>query len=427
MTKKNAKKSAARARKTTLGGKYQHHLRQVGGGDSNSYGGEATSPGTVGRLLASLRTTKTFNVQVGRLPAVGVSANAAVASAHAAELALHPKYSAKTGAVEKEITGDEMMLLIAAGAADIREVRVLRSFVEDGETFSERCPSCHRWLLCGTEEHEAACVCGQRYRMAFDRSDAWPEHHGVHCMDCGTDMADGQGHAVNDWQLQCDACHTHVAVKAAYANYGKASGDVANTNPVVGDPVPTDVEKLETMARADEELHRAIDAEEGVLRARLGLKPREGLLVQGLVRQMGGVVDGRFLEIRYDLRLGKTLNDAVEAAREHARVQADLLEVGIRRMDRPSHPTVCTWKRKYVGDEWKFTWHHAADDLGAEPLALSTPGASGSRREPREPESEKGLDPYAALDPKGPGFIDPYAALDPKGSGFIDPYGARRR
>ena len=39
MTKKNAQKLAARARQKSLGGKYHHHLRQVGGGQ-----GEGTSP-----------------------------------------------------------------------------------------------------------------------------------------------------------------------------------------------------------------------------------------------------------------------------------------------------------------------------------------------------------------------------------------------
>ena len=42
-------------------------------------------------------------------------------------------------------------------------------------TFSVRCENCDRWIWCGKEERESACVCGHRYRVSFDLSSelAW--------------------------------------------------------------------------------------------------------------------------------------------------------------------------------------------------------------------------------------------------------------
>jgi hypothetical protein len=90
-----------------------------------------------------------------------------------------------------------------------------------------------------------------------------------------------------------------------------------------------------------------------------------------MVRRYRGKIDGRYLILRYDgPGKGETFAQAVEEARRSAPTLADLLQVAIRRMDRPGHPWVCEWTRRKEGDAWSFRWMPGADDEAARPLDL---------------------------------------------------------
>lgn len=156
-------------------------------------------------------------------------------------------------------------------------------------------------------------------------------------------------------------------VRDAMAAYGEAGRQVLRTKPIAAGAIdPTPPEALSSFAKAQQRLHDAVDTEEVDLREQLGLPPKEGLVVQWLYRQKGGIVDASYAVVRYDSRRGKTFEQAVAAARRALGTRGDVLQVTIRRMDRAGHPTVCEWKRKAVADEFVFARHHAADDLGPE-------------------------------------------------------------
>lgn len=89
-----------------------------------------------------------------------------------------------------------------------------------------------------------------------------------------------------------------------------------------------------------------------------------------LARSKGGITSAHYLQLRFDPLKGQSVEDALAEARREARTRSDLLEVIIRRMDRPGHPTLCTWKRGTQADTWKFAWGQGADDAGADPLRL---------------------------------------------------------
>lgn len=84
----------------------------------------------------------------------------------------------------------------------------------------------------------------------------------------------------------------------------------------------------------------------------------------------GGPPDAHIVHLRFDPKKGQTFEDAVRALRQEASTRRDLLEAGIRRMDRAGHPWVCTWRRASVDDAWRFAWDRGADDPAAEPLTL---------------------------------------------------------
>lgn len=91
-----------------------------------------------------------------------------------------------------------------------------------------------------------------------------------------------------------------------------------------------------------------------------------------LVRRMGDATTGRYLILRAGSGDAASLafQLAYDLAREAPSELADLLEVSIRRADRPGHPWVCTWARQNVSELWTFRWCEAADDLDAPPLDL---------------------------------------------------------
>jgi hypothetical protein len=93
-----------------------------------------------------------------------------------------------------------------------------------------------------------------------------------------------------------------------------------------------------------------------------------------MVGSYGGVVTGRYLVIRSGSGGTSTesFQQAVDAARQAPREVAKLLEVSIRRIDRPGYPWVCAWTRQTTSDPWAFVWHVGADDRGAEPLPLES-------------------------------------------------------
>jgi hypothetical protein len=173
----------------------------------------------VAALLKQLSSLP-FGVIAGRLPAIGTSADAAVASAHARDLAINPKFFAESGAAKMIVTEDQVRTLVAAGAADSATTQLIRSFHnEHGATFSARCRLCDGWLWCGEHEHEATCTCGQPYRVVFDlhRLHHWSMPQGRRCFDCGsalqlTPPQDGRNpwKFLNEWQVRCNACMSQL-------------------------------------------------------------------------------------------------------------------------------------------------------------------------------------------------------------------------
>jgi hypothetical protein len=176
--------------------------------------------GPLEEVLRSLRARSAFGVVVERSTWRGrASADPRAAFAPPDPNAGGP--CAKSGGVEMQITRQQEALLLAAGGADSAEIQMIRSFFDAiGGTFTAQCQNCHRWILCGTEEREGACVCGQRHRVVFDLTKT--EHamlrisaHGPRCMDCGKlfRMTEWVGprevwRHPNAWQAQCDACFT---------------------------------------------------------------------------------------------------------------------------------------------------------------------------------------------------------------------------
>lgn len=178
----------------------------AGGGDGDER--------SVTLLLSLLKAETTFPVTVGRMAAIGRSADLSIAQAQARHLAAHPSYCACTGAVEMLITRGEMDALLRAGAAD-DGVQILRSVLNaERVSFSERCSNCTRWIWCGQEERSADCFCGHPYRVAFDRVPRdWNSTEGLRCMDCRAefrlaDPAAGRSpwRQINKWQMRCAAC-----------------------------------------------------------------------------------------------------------------------------------------------------------------------------------------------------------------------------
>lgn len=176
----------------------------------------------VAELLKELETSTTFGVLVGRMAAVGVGADLAEVRRQAQELADNPRWYAEAGHVEMLISREQHDALIAAGAAEDLHFQMLRSNVPKdfpNLTFSDGCENCHRRIWMGDAEHESRCVCGHRYRVAFDLLEGfqWTKRQGVLCADCGTEMAmtePSKGHNpwrhLNQWQVQCDGCYSKV-------------------------------------------------------------------------------------------------------------------------------------------------------------------------------------------------------------------------
>jgi hypothetical protein len=170
-------------------------------------------------MLRELRAVHPSSVLVGRIPAVGRSATAAVAERHARELAETPKYFADSGHVQKTITHDDLVELVERGATEKGGVqRILVSRPDTRMTApSVRCAHCHRWLWCD-EEREGACYCGKRHEVIFDGAPDWSLPMGERCMDCGLEHTYTQPHEQrNPWrltgerQVSCALCtHTNA-------------------------------------------------------------------------------------------------------------------------------------------------------------------------------------------------------------------------
>jgi len=174
-----------------------------------------------------------FPMVVGQVPAVGYGADPVAASKRAQELASNPLYFAGTGGEEHLITRDEHDRLIRQGALDERNGQMIRAPRSvghfEGLTFSAQCEECLRWIWCGNEQRESACVCGNAYRVVFDLIDhfAWEMRDYPCCADCGTKCevqrvtgaVDEWGY-LNRWQPQCWNCRAqHTIVTAIVARH----------------------------------------------------------------------------------------------------------------------------------------------------------------------------------------------------------------
>jgi hypothetical protein len=183
---------------------------------------QAANNQAVAPLLAQLHAESAFVVSVSRASPSG-SANLAIAEANAARMAASPMIVAESGSASMAVTPQQGHALIKCGAADAREVQMIRSFHNEHQmTFSERCNRCQRWIWCGETEVEESCFCGQRYRVVFDLAPMhrWTMDQNRRCMDCGIDAIPhpvGSGtspwHLVNAGQSRCNLCHTKEAAR----------------------------------------------------------------------------------------------------------------------------------------------------------------------------------------------------------------------
>lgn len=172
--------------------------------------GAARVKGPLGALLAALQATSTFAVQVGKVRAWGFASDeAGGAVLEMREAQIKPEWWAESGVAFRRITAREFQLLIAAGAADVREVHVLRTRAYHGGVgWSEACDECSRFVCCGVGEREGTCFCGRRHRVVFDRGEmSFSRPRGRRCTSCGTSVNQGdEARALNEWQPYCAAC-----------------------------------------------------------------------------------------------------------------------------------------------------------------------------------------------------------------------------
>jgi hypothetical protein len=169
-------------------------------------------------LLNYLHLSTFFRMLVGRVPASSGGANLALVIAQADDLARNPRYFAESGGATMTITRDQLTALVKLGAADEGELQMFRSGrweLDEGMTFSDQCESCGGWVWCGDAEREGACVCGQRYRVAFDGmlANIFSMRQGRCCFDCGAEWrldpkGSGldPGRELNEYQWQCEKC-----------------------------------------------------------------------------------------------------------------------------------------------------------------------------------------------------------------------------
>jgi hypothetical protein len=229
-------KKAVKARIDQAGGSWEGAVRFVRAqGEGTRQGGSPppAGPRSVPEMLALLQAPSTFELVVGRMPAVAAGANLALVQKQADDLARNPRYYAKSGGADYTVSLDEHNKLIAAGALDDREGQMIRSnrFVGplEGTTFSDRCKTCDRWIWCGNAPRESECVCGHRYRVAFDLIElfAWNKQQDPRCADCGVrfglqpvDAGHSPWRNLNEWQMQCFKCHSmDVIAKAVQARH----------------------------------------------------------------------------------------------------------------------------------------------------------------------------------------------------------------
>lgn len=213
----NTRKTKTRRLATKLGISYQAADNLLRRGRNQN-----DEPKRLAELLAGLRTGSPFGVLIGRVTAQGAS-TLEVARQNADDLFRNPKWYAETGTIQMTISKRDHELLLKHGAAHDERIQVIRSFHHDRLTFSGRCKGvrddslrhCRRFIWCGSEERESACVCGHTYRVVFDLANVnrWQAPQGRLCMDCGTrpefePVAKPRvaWRVVNTWQWQCPRC-----------------------------------------------------------------------------------------------------------------------------------------------------------------------------------------------------------------------------
>jgi hypothetical protein len=176
----------------------------------------ATDP-DVGPVLRELHVATPFGVVTRRSPAIGASADPAIASKQAADAARNPTFYAESGAAELTVPEEISRKLLRYGAADGIHPQVFRTRDDDplDRTFSKQCRACQRWIWLGDSERQATCECGQIYRVAFDLAEVFggTGTPGQRCLHCGKERRDGSKgwKKVNDWQFRCDNCDSSGA------------------------------------------------------------------------------------------------------------------------------------------------------------------------------------------------------------------------
>lgn len=165
-------------------------------------------------LIADLAAIHVSSILVGRIPPVSHSAEAAVASEHARELAQNPKYFARSASNQKLISLSELEELLRCGATERDSVQKIRVFApEIATTFSVPCAHCERWIWCGREPASGRCRCGHQFEIAFDGTTDWELPQGRLCMDCGEPFGSVEGdrdrgpwQPVGARQVTCQIC-----------------------------------------------------------------------------------------------------------------------------------------------------------------------------------------------------------------------------
>jgi type I restriction enzyme S subunit len=180
----------------------------------------------VGPVLRQLRVDTPFGVVTRKSPVTGAGADPEAARRQAAEAARNPTWYAESGAVEQFVPEEISRKLLRYGAADGIRIQVFRAREDDplDRTFSKQCRRCRRWIWLGDSERQAACDCGQIYRVAFDLAKVFggTGTPGLRCLHCGKEQRAGSKgwKKVNDWQFRCDNCDSRgVRYFQVYCDY----------------------------------------------------------------------------------------------------------------------------------------------------------------------------------------------------------------
>jgi hypothetical protein len=385
MTKKTAKKTAARARKEDLGGKYQHHLRQVGGADGG------TRPSTLTKYVHVHQGTAQGTTWLLSDEAIGAVLRIAVPEGPLTPEVAEEAFAGATYPLVNETSDD--------GG---------RTWVQHLDVGPQR-----DWTLARRLIYSLLGTGGGRWKAARIRARTG-EDLVRHPPKLLQDVAEQIQAAVPGAQCTLQAPNDQLFVRVGMRTFAMATSmKRATTWPFYVTPIPPTTEAggswecfsiedvLSTLKWPDVQPSVRIASVEEIRNGIISEPMRKDVLV----RRLGdGPPDAHYVNVRFDDAKGETFEGAVRALRREAETRTALLEAGVRRTDRAGHPFVCTWTRRAVRDEWTFSWGPGADDPSAEPLPLvdAESGAFVYQRDD-EPGATSPSDGFFVFDERGTG------------------------